>query len=82
MGRATLFIASLIVGTNAVQYGPDDQWTQPTFPYLEPSAHDVLEIAALNPTMTRSVSFKPFERYWDSLAEDSVLRGAEWTWRT
>lgn len=39
--------------------------------------HNALEAGSTE----RTVTFKPFERYWESLAEDSVLRDSEWKWR-
>lgn len=38
--------------------------------------HDILQSGA-----ERTVAFKPFERYWQSLPQDSVLRDSEWKWR-
>ncbi|KAK8002125.1 hypothetical protein PG991_014347 [Apiospora marii] len=38
--------------------------------------HDTLETGSAE----RTVAFKPFERYWQFLAEDSVLRDSEWKW--
>ncbi|KAK8017340.1 hypothetical protein PG993_013666 [Apiospora rasikravindrae] len=34
----------------------------------------------LRSSAERTVAFKPFERYWQSLPQDSVLRDSEWKW--
>ncbi|KAI0468427.1 hypothetical protein F4859DRAFT_516978 [Xylaria cf. heliscus] len=44
-------------------------------------ARDAVVNASRDPTLSRSVTFKPFQQYWDSLSDDSVLRDSEWTWR-
>ena len=59
--------------TEIIKFGPP----QPQ----DPPALDVVSQAGADPTITRSVSFKPLEAYRDELGEDSGLRIAEWTWR-
>ncbi|KAI6081411.1 hypothetical protein F4821DRAFT_264968 [Hypoxylon rubiginosum] len=80
MTRAISLMAALLSSVAAEQYGPTHIYTD-SIPDIEEAAQNVLRKANIDPTMTRSVRFKPFQQYWDQLPEDSPLRGAEWTWR-
>ncbi|KAI0532632.1 hypothetical protein GGR58DRAFT_160605 [Xylaria digitata] len=48
---------------------------------IDSDARDAVVDASRNPTLSRSVTFKPFEQYWEFLTDSSVLRDSEWTWR-
>lgn len=78
--KIVLAFAALIIGTAAEVYGPRDNFG-PAGELVEGAARERVENAAQNPTLTRSVPFKPFDRYSDSLSEDSLLRDTEWKWR-
>ncbi|RYP85300.1 hypothetical protein DL770_005046 [Monosporascus sp. CRB-9-2] len=81
MAKPSLLLAFLGVGVHAAFYGPTFHWGRSLSDDIDPPAREVIQRANRDPTLTRSVPLRPFERYWGFLAEDSVLRGAEWTWR-
>ncbi|RYP32498.1 hypothetical protein DL767_005187 [Monosporascus sp. MG133] len=82
MAKPSLLLVTFLgVGVHAAFYGPTFHWGPSLFNDIDPSAREVIQRANRDPTLTRSVPLRPFERYWGFLAEDSVLRDAEWTWR-
>ncbi|RWA09082.1 hypothetical protein EKO27_g6024 [Xylaria grammica] len=44
-------------------------------------ARDAIDNASRYPTLSRSVTFRPFEQDWGSLTDSSAIRNSEWTWR-
>ncbi|RYP04162.1 hypothetical protein DL764_004629 [Monosporascus ibericus] len=81
MAKPSLLLTFLGVHVHAAFYGPTFHWGLSLSDDIEPPAREVIQRANRDPTLTRSVPLRPFERYWGFLAEDSVLRDAEWTWR-
>ncbi|KAI1805973.1 hypothetical protein F4811DRAFT_513232 [Daldinia bambusicola] len=83
MRKSTALISAYVLGAYSVTYGPIDYFSAFRNPKdrIDPEAREVLRKANQNPTITRSVSYKPFQNKWSTIPADSVLRNAEWTWR-
>ncbi|KAK6954543.1 hypothetical protein Daesc_004510 [Daldinia eschscholtzii] len=83
MRKVMLLMSTYVLGAYAVTYGPVDYFSAFTDPKdrIDPEAREVLRNANRNPTLTRSLPYKPFQGSWSYLPEDSVLRNAQWTWR-
>ncbi|KAI1322392.1 hypothetical protein F5Y16DRAFT_416000 [Xylariaceae sp. FL0255] len=71
-------------GVNAVfGEGPFSAFLQP-LPNTDASSGvplDSLVYHDQHPNLTTSATFSPFENAWGQLGADSVVKGAEWTWR-
>ncbi|KAI0388652.1 hypothetical protein F5Y17DRAFT_463492 [Xylariaceae sp. FL0594] len=64
----------------------DDELFQTWFNPVPPGALPFTSPATLiyqdqHPNTSRTATFRPFENAWGDLAENSVLRNAEWQWR-
>ncbi|ETS76093.1 hypothetical protein PFICI_11480 [Pestalotiopsis fici W106-1] len=81
MSRIFFSLLALAASAVAGDYGQISGWRESALDQLNPKARDAIIQANHNPTATRSVAFKPFEKYWGSLAENSKLRDSEWMWR-
>lgn len=78
-----LMAALVIGGFGAELNGPISIWggSVPPGDEVNETLGKIIRDVNHDPTMTRSVSFKPFQQSWSSLDEDSALINAEWTWR-
>ncbi|KAI1120392.1 hypothetical protein F5Y10DRAFT_127619 [Nemania abortiva] len=82
MRKASFILGLPVLGVTAITWQSFALWGLTLDgAFVDDDARDAVVDASRNPTLSRSVTFKPFEQYWEFLPDSSVLRDSEWTWR-